>query len=279
MRRFARAFPYAMNPYRLAREAIARTGRARLRRVRGLTRAVPVLAGALVFFSGWALGRQGTRVEVQVPPPTALPERDPTPEREPQQEAAPVTEVTPKRYSIGTVQARATIAARARAVISAIARRDARALATFVDPDERIVLSDFDGDDQLELSPVELSACPSDPTPRLLGEETVTCAELWKAHLTADFAHGMVDYNTSSPFGRPGRGGPGDPMMKAHPDSIVVQYVARRPDHDEKLDTPGCTELHGWSTLRLVFDARGTEWRLAALAWRDWSSGGCNGAE
>jgi hypothetical protein len=279
MRLGARAFPHSMNPYRLAREAIARTGRARLRHVRGLTRAVPVLAGALVFFSGWALGRQATQVDVHVPPPTVLPERDPTPECEPQQEAAPVTEAAPKRYSIGAAQARATIAARARAVISAIARRDARALATFVDPDERIVLSDFDGEDQLELSPVELSACPADPTPRLLGDETMTCAELWKAHLAADFAHGMVDFNTPSPFGRPGKAVLGDPTMKAHPDSIVVQYVARRREHDEKLDVPGCTDLHGWSTLRLVFDARGTEWRLAALAWRDWFTGGCNSAE
>jgi hypothetical protein len=270
-----------MNPYRLTREASARTGPARLRRVRRLTRAIPLLAGALVFFSGWALGRQMTRLEVQINPSTPLPapEHDATPERDVQQVAAPVIKVAPTEYSIGTVQARATIAARARAVISTIARRDSRALATFVDPDERIVLSDFDGENRLELAPAELSACPTDPTPRLLGEETVTCADLWKSHLTADYAHGMVDYNLPSQYGRPWRGGGDDPTVKAHPDSIVVQYVVRKPDLDQKVEGCTCNDLHGWSTLRLVFDAHGVEWRLAALVWRDWTSGGCDSTE
>jgi hypothetical protein len=275
-----------MNPYRRAVSAIAPVlGAARSARFRILARTTPLFAGALVFATGWALGR--TTPVVPAPAPLPAPAEAPAeapaacpPVAEcPEKQDAPAAagDTTPTRYAISSAQAKATIAVRARAAVAAIVRRDAQAFARFVDPDEGLTLGDLDQEHEVTLSAAEMSRCLSDGIDRVVGGgEIATCAELWKDHLALHLERAShFEYNVVSPGGGPSSPGNGtaDSTLQAHPNAIVVQLVVRRPDQDS-------SPQRAWSTLRLVFEARGEEWWVRALAWSDWTTGhteGCGG--
>jgi hypothetical protein len=270
-----RALARAMNPYRLAfRPAALQAAGSRFLRsrwVRGTALAglSVVLFGWVPFGAGWISGQRLAAAPASPSAPLPLtPEACPTIETDP---SPPATEsARRKAYAISPAQARATIAARAREIAAILDHRDAAALARLVDPDDGLQLASLDESEEVRLSAAELSRCFADRTKRMLSESTAaTCAEVWKEHLALTDRAGapIVDYNLPSSEGRPRQmltgGAEEDPTVQAHGDSIVAQYVVRRPETDES--------DRGWSTLRLVFDPRGEQWRLTAAIWNDWT--------
>jgi hypothetical protein len=267
-----------VSPYRVALLSAERRARASHRLLtRGLVPLTAVVLGGAAFASGWAVGRAAPAAIVQVPVVQSCacpPERDET-GPDPAQKSA--GEAHAKAYAISPAQAQATIAARARVILAALGRRDAKALSGFIHPGERLVLGSVDGSESLVLSPAEIVRCFEDTRERLVGGENVaTCGELWQRHLSGpNFARASeVDYNLPSRDGHPAlmvdgeNDGALDPTLQAHTGSIVAQYVVRRPEQDFSWEL---ASEQGWSTVRLVFDPHDEQWMLTAVLWSDWS--------
>jgi hypothetical protein len=291
------AFRRAMNPYRSANSppAALRARVSRFLRTRSLARFTVALLAGGAFASGWAAGRKPalTPVILDAPTPCATPPAVETNPADADQKAmneakARVPERTqpaaPTGYAMDPAQARASIAARAREVVGAITRRDLRAVAGFVDPDRGLSVGELGGATQATLTPAELDRCFADRALRVWSNasEAVTCGAYWNEHLAApDFAHAPnVDYNLLSHEGWPAPmiteddDQSEDPTPLAHRGAIVVQYAVRRPKLDKTEDDPPCdsSSRTAWSTLRLVFDPHGEQWKLTAVIWKDWST-------
>jgi hypothetical protein len=271
-----------MNPYRSTPAAI-RSRVTRFFRMRSLARFAVVLLAGGAFASGWALGRKGQAPSDTSPflgcPASTEPAPAPAVEAtEAAPQAAQADEEQPrKRYDITPAQARATIAVRAREALRALARRDFRTLATFVDADEGLRIGELSTDVRAELSRVQLASCLEDRTRRVWGVEDLsdaTCNAYWRQNiLAADWGHpSHVDYNLPSTQGEPASmlaadsDQSGDPTLAEHRDAIVVQVVARRP-----LPGEPDADSSSWTTLRLVWRPHGDEWRMAELSWREWT--------
>jgi hypothetical protein len=281
MRSGGTAFPVAMNPYRMP--SLPEPMRARISllfRPRGAVRLAVLIPLGAAYAFGWSVGRAAPAVSVHVsaPPLAASPEPPPKAlvERPAAAPAPSPAEPLPSRYAMTQAQARATIAARAREAVAAVTRRDMKAVAGLVDPDEGLVIGDVDETVSVTLSPTALARCFADRAVLALDDAvSATCGELWRDHLSGpDFARAPhVDYNLPSPEGYPASmvsagDGAADPTLRAHPGSIVVQYVVRRPEKD--VTGERCGDGEGWATLRLVFDPHGERWQLRAALWRDW---------
>ena len=295
MRLARAAFRRAMNPYRAAssRPAALRARVSRFLRTRSLARFAVVLLAGGAFASGRAVGRAPAPVIVDaVASCPAIPaaqtnqaDEDQKAMNEAKARAPEPTEpAAPTGYAIDPAQARASIAARARAVVGAITRRDLRAVAGFVDPDEGLSIGELGGATHATLTPADVERCFADRALRVWSNasEAITCGAYWNEHLVApDFAHAPnVDYNLLSHEGRPAPmiteddDQSEDPTPLAHRGSIVVQYAVRRPKLDKTEEDPPCDSFTttAWSTLRLVFDPHGEQWKLTAVIWKDWST-------